>query len=467
MFAKDYRDQARQALRGRWKKMAWLTFLATLLGAGTVGSNSPVHFSMNSNTVYSVEISREMMAAMIVISVIVMLISLWSFFMGSFVRVGYTGMLKDMIDGETPRAGRLFPRGKGMFWKSVGLNFMRSLFIGLWSMLFIFPGVIAAYRYAMADYLLAANPEMGVMDALRESKVRMVGRKWRLFCLELSFIGWSLLAALPGWLVAMVGGIAVVKGIVPGTELDLAAVMPFLGAFAVGDVMIAIAAMFVNTYKNTAQVAFFMDADRAATWREEAREGAQYADEAYASAGETRDVPVNSTYWQAEAAEPMLSADETVARDVFLQHKCSRSLLEKAGLLQEYLQLNPSPISEARWRKDYGDELMRRFDQDPSALDDLIALAGEYGMDDLANRALQRIERHLRQETLNDAEILNMCGRVLSLLAGETFADLPGFVARKKEQIADMADRLEARLNKGDPDGAWREQMDLIRRMCA
>ena len=60
--------------------------------------------------------------------------------------------------------------------------------------MFIIPGLIAAYRYAMADYALCENSEMGVRDALRESSRMMKGNKWKLFCLELSFIGWRILS---------------------------------------------------------------------------------------------------------------------------------------------------------------------------------------------------------------------------------------------------------------------------------
>ena len=48
----------------------------------------------------------------------------------------------------------------------------------------------------MATYILAENPDMKAGEALRLSKEMMRGNKWRLFCLELSFIGWALLCGL-------------------------------------------------------------------------------------------------------------------------------------------------------------------------------------------------------------------------------------------------------------------------------
>jgi len=82
------------------------------------------------------------------------------------------------------------------FGKAFGLYIVMSIFIFLWTLLLIIPGIIAALRYSMSFYLLADNPNMGIMEALNESKRLMHGNKWKLFCLYLSFIGWAILGAL-------------------------------------------------------------------------------------------------------------------------------------------------------------------------------------------------------------------------------------------------------------------------------
>lgn len=472
MFARDYRALARDALRGKWKRTVLLVLLAMLLGAGILGGG--VSFGSSSGVsipeqdiemLVGGEASREMITALLAVSVVTTVLSLWSFFMGSYVRVGLVRMLDNTLEGESPRPGMLFPRG--IYGKCLGLAFLRSLFVLLWSMLLVVPGIIAGYRYSMADYILYKNPEMKAMDALRESKMRMQGRKWRLFCLEFSFIGWELLCTVPLWITTVIGSVIVIAESGFNTPASTEGMMLLGGMIIIGALLSFIASIFATTYLNTAVVAFFREADRAGTWREEARAGEEYAREAYGDHAGPTIATALPHLEDAAPVESVLSTDETVARDVFMQHKCSRCLLEKAGLLEEYQQLKASPIAEARWKKDYSDRLMRRFDQDPSALDDILALAAEYGMDDLTNRALQRIERHLRQETLNDAEILNMCGRVLALLVSGSFAENPGFIDRKKEQISDMIDRLELRLRSNDPDGAWQQDLALIRRMCS
>ncbi len=83
------------------------------------------------------------------------------------------------------------------FGKSFRLLIVMIFFIILWTILLVIPGIIAGYRYSMAFYILADHPDMGVMDILKESKRMTKGNKWKFFCLNLSFFGWGLLAAIP------------------------------------------------------------------------------------------------------------------------------------------------------------------------------------------------------------------------------------------------------------------------------
>lgn len=80
--------------------------------------------------------------------------------------------------------------------KIILLEIVQYIFVFLWSLLFIIPGIIAGYRYRFALYNLCENPEMGVMEALNMSKAQTRGHKWELFVLDLSFLGWMLLSAL-------------------------------------------------------------------------------------------------------------------------------------------------------------------------------------------------------------------------------------------------------------------------------
>ena len=86
------------------------------------------------------------------------------------------------------KKGRYFNIVKIMFWKEVK--------IFLWSLLFIIPGIIKAYEYSMVPYILAENPNISCERAFELSKKMTKGEKWKIFVLDLSFIGWMLLGVL-------------------------------------------------------------------------------------------------------------------------------------------------------------------------------------------------------------------------------------------------------------------------------
>ena len=71
---------------------------------------------------------------------------------------------------------------------------MMGIFTSLWTLLLIIPGIIAAYRYRLTPYILVDNPKIGGLDAITKSKEMMRGYKMDLFVLDLSFIGWQILA---------------------------------------------------------------------------------------------------------------------------------------------------------------------------------------------------------------------------------------------------------------------------------
>ncbi len=89
-----------------------------------------------------------------------------------------------------------FYTNSDMLLKSIGLSVLVGLYTFLWSLLLIIPGIIAAYSYSMAPFILIDNPDIGVSEAIRRSKEIMRGHKFDYFALQLSFIGWAILACL-------------------------------------------------------------------------------------------------------------------------------------------------------------------------------------------------------------------------------------------------------------------------------
>lgn len=106
---------------------------------------------------------------------------------------------------------------KNHYWKMVGTVFLRNLFTTLWSFLFLIPGIIKAYEYRMITYILTDCPDMSRKDAFRISKEMMRGNKWNAFVLDISFLGWSLLAAIT----CGIAGIFYVSPYIAATDAEL------------------------------------------------------------------------------------------------------------------------------------------------------------------------------------------------------------------------------------------------------
>lgn len=111
---------------------------------------------------------------------------------GAFM-VGFCGFFLGIAQEGAARLELLFV-GFQRFWKSFGTYFFYTLFIVLWTLLFIIPGIIATFRYAMAFFIIADDEDCGPLEAISRSKEMMKGNKWKFFCLQWRFLGWALLA---------------------------------------------------------------------------------------------------------------------------------------------------------------------------------------------------------------------------------------------------------------------------------
>lgn len=110
-------------------------------------------------------------------------------------RGGWCTYMLGVRQGREMGYGTLFD-GFAFAGKLILLYIVSTIFIVLWLMLLVIPGIIAWYRYRFAVYNLCENPELGVMEALNMSKAQTAGYKSQLFMLDLSFLGWALLSAL-------------------------------------------------------------------------------------------------------------------------------------------------------------------------------------------------------------------------------------------------------------------------------
>ncbi len=82
------------------------------------------------------------------------------------------------------------------FTRSLIAGLLVSIYVFLWSLLLIVPGIIASFSYSMTFFIMEENPQMPAQEAISASKTMMYGHKWRLFELWFSFIGWWLLSII-------------------------------------------------------------------------------------------------------------------------------------------------------------------------------------------------------------------------------------------------------------------------------
>lgn len=203
---REIRRTTRKALKGNWFMACVATFIASMLGGLSIGSNA-VSFEVSLPSVDdfvgtvdpdTLEMILNMysviMAVAGVMVIVVTILNVIYLAVGSAVSVGYSQFNIDIIDGKKPRLESLF-ESFGRWGTAIISRILIGIFTTLWSLLLIIPGIIASFSYAMTPFVIAENPGMSASEAITESKTLMRGNKWKLFCLELSFFGLYILSA--------------------------------------------------------------------------------------------------------------------------------------------------------------------------------------------------------------------------------------------------------------------------------
>jgi uncharacterized membrane protein len=199
MRSSDFRAKARQILAGKWLMAVLVTFVAGIFGVAL--ASEPVRFNLNINIDENIlQYMPEAMAALFKMYLTIAasiggVLGLVQFLLGGVVKLGYCKYLLNLHDGQEANIKDLFSQF-GRFADGLLLNLLTAIYTFLWTLLFIIPGIVAAYRYAMAPFIMLENPNMRAGDAITASKKMMDGHKGELFILDLSFIGWALLSGL-------------------------------------------------------------------------------------------------------------------------------------------------------------------------------------------------------------------------------------------------------------------------------
>lgn len=211
--ARDFRESAWNILRGRYWWAVLAGIIAAILGGYSAGSTGTFSFRYNfgdiaqrvqsfTNGQIHLEqvfaIMRPFMGIAAALGGLVYFYGVAMFIIGSAVELGYNRFNLSLYESTAaPKIETLFSRFSN-FANALLLRLLMLVKTLLWTLLFIVPGIVAAFRYAMAPYIMAEHPELSATEAVEQSNQMMAGNKGRLFCLCLSFIGWWILAALTG-----------------------------------------------------------------------------------------------------------------------------------------------------------------------------------------------------------------------------------------------------------------------------
>lgn len=191
MEAKEIRQLARDHLSSNWGLSIGVAAIAALLGGLIIGTS----FLPQMEYFWKGFRNSHEILSNVKISTSGSLFGLASFILGGVLQLGYARFLLKQHDGQNPEFNDLFSQFD-RFGAGFAQALLRGLYIFLWSLLLVIPGIIAALRYAMTPYIMAEHPELTASEAINRSKELMEGHKMDLFILQLTFLGWEILCAL-------------------------------------------------------------------------------------------------------------------------------------------------------------------------------------------------------------------------------------------------------------------------------
>lgn len=197
MNASELRLKARQSLTGNYWPAVLVAFVASIFGALLVNGGS---FSINIEERFS-EVFGNLPAIvkwyLAIVGSAAGVLSLVNLILGGVIQLGYASYLLKQHDREICETKELFSKFD-YFGPGFLQLLLRNIFTALWSILLVIPGIIKSLGYSMTPFLMVENPNLTAKEAIKLSQEKMMGHKWELFCMSLSFIGWSILATLTG-----------------------------------------------------------------------------------------------------------------------------------------------------------------------------------------------------------------------------------------------------------------------------
>ncbi len=169
----ELKNEALATLRGKWTQPILAALIVLLVSAFTQGGNQ---------TKSAVFVTVGFLVALLV---------------ACNLQYGFEVAMLRFRRGREDSVNEMLAAGfKEDYGRVLGISLLRAVFICLWTLLLIVPGIIKTYAYAMTAYIAEDHPELGPKECIDQSQAMMQGHKMDLFILDLSYIGWILLGFL-------------------------------------------------------------------------------------------------------------------------------------------------------------------------------------------------------------------------------------------------------------------------------
>lgn len=185
------KENAKVAFKRNYWACVWASVIVGLLAGN--GGTSGVFANNDEGLNIHVDLPDSFWFIVIVVVIAALLFVI---LVSSVVEVGGCRYFLENREHKTPVSQVFWGFREGRFGNIVWNIFMRNVYIFLWGLLFVIPGIIKAYSYVLVPYILAENPDISKDRVFEISKQAMNGRKWDAFVLDWSFIGWYFLNAL-------------------------------------------------------------------------------------------------------------------------------------------------------------------------------------------------------------------------------------------------------------------------------
>ena len=207
----ELKENAKKAFKNNYWNSVLVSIIFAFFLGGTYSASSKVTYNaadnkidLNTSTTSITTFIKEnpevfaiIVATLIGIIIVVSIIAtLFNTFISNPISMGCRSFFLKNIDNPNTEVSEIKIGFTPNYMRNVITLFLKGLFIALWSLLFIIPGIIMGYAYTLTPYILAEDPDIKPMDAIRKSKEMMKGHKMEAFILDLSFLGWILLSAL-------------------------------------------------------------------------------------------------------------------------------------------------------------------------------------------------------------------------------------------------------------------------------